>query len=121
MRIEGELDEIPTVVWGQKSSRSRSTVPARLETFITAGALETQFWEPRNPLSGEIEFLEILTLDRLDRSLSSAEIVTVFGLGGGALRLLHFFDDKRLVDRNTSALGLTPMLSESKRGSSRQI
>ena len=66
MWIKGELEEFPTFVWWQMSSRSRSTVPARLETFITGTALETQFCEPRNLLSREIEFLEILTLDRLD-------------------------------------------------------
>jgi len=56
MRIEGELDEIATFVWQQTSSRSKSTVPARLKAFITRTALETKFCEPGNPFRSENEF-----------------------------------------------------------------
>ena len=64
----------------------------RLKTFITATALETQFCQPRNPLSREIEFWKYLRLIGLtpsseERSLSSGEIVTVSALVGGASRL----------------------------------
>ena len=71
MRIEGELDEIATFVWRQASSRSRSTVSARLETFITATALETQSCELGNVLSREIEFWKYLRL--IDLTPSSEE------------------------------------------------
>ena len=81
---------------------------------------------PRIPSVGKWNFWKYLRSISLtpsleERSLSSVETMTVFGVVGGALGLLDFLDDKRLVDRNTSALGLTPMLSEGKRGSSRQI
>ena len=62
MRIEGELDDIVTFVWWQGNSRSRSTVPARLETFITATALKTQSCEFGNVLRREIEFWKYLRL-----------------------------------------------------------
>ena len=55
MRIEDKLEEVPTFIWRQTSSRSRSTVPTRLKTFITATALETQFCDPGNPFRSEIE------------------------------------------------------------------
>ena len=87
MRIEGEQQEVPTFGWRQTSSRSRSTVPARLKTFIMATALETQFCELGNPFSSKIEFWKYLRLTDLtsssgERSLSSVEIVTVLGLAG---------------------------------------
>ena len=68
MRIEGELDEIATFVWRQPSSRSRSAVPVRLETFIAATALETQLCELWNVLSREIEFWKYLRLIGLTSS-----------------------------------------------------
>ena len=92
MRIGGDLDEILTFVWRQTSSRSRSTIPARLKTFVTAAVLETHFCEPGNPFSNEIEFSKYLRLIGLtssseEGSLSSVGIVTVLRLVGGALRL----------------------------------
>ena len=92
MQIEGEVDEILTFVWRQTSSRSRSTIPARLKTFVTATALETQFCETGNPFSSVIKYSKHLRLTGLtssseEGSLSSVEIVTVLGLVGGALRL----------------------------------
>ena len=56
MRIVCELDEIATFVWRQASSRSRSTISARLEAFITTTALEMQFCELGNPPGRSIEF-----------------------------------------------------------------
>ena len=85
MWIKGELEEFPTVVWRQTSSRSRSTVPARLETFIRGTALETQFCEPRNLLSREIEFLEIPRLDRLDNLARRA--VTIIGRDNNCIQI----------------------------------